>query len=333
LVAKPFLGEYPGNREWNLLGSKLLYSPADADGPTTHWDKVLDHIGRGLDDAVESDSWCQENGIKSGADYLRHWIANLIRLPARRLPMLAMYSFEQITGKSTLHEGISLLFDENGFARGDGALNNSSGFNGELHGRALCAVEETDLSQSKFAYQRIKSWVTSPTIQITYKGKTSFNAENYTHWILSTQDRWSIPIEPNDSRIMLWEVTPFDGKEIPKVNMLEMLRKEAPFFMRRLCQLDVSGVAGRHTLPVLMTQEKSLAIKAIAAKKDFPGLDGDALKAAEAILKMAKPWRPGSACDLCESLGDWDGEITKKNPKSRANTLGRYLKKLQFQLV
>jgi hypothetical protein len=119
----------------------------------------------------------------------------------------------------------------------------------------------------------------------------------------------------------------------PVLNMLEMLRKEAPFFMRQLCQLDVSGVAGRHTLPVLMTQEKSLAIKAIAEKKDFPGLDGDALKAAEAILKMAKPWGPGSACDLCESLGDWDGEITKKNPKSRANTLGRYLKKLQFHLA
>ena len=67
LVAKPFAGEYPGNREWNLLGSKLLYAPAEADGPTTHWDMVLNHIGRGLDAAVESDPWCQEYNLRRRA--------------------------------------------------------------------------------------------------------------------------------------------------------------------------------------------------------------------------------------------------------------------------
>ena len=122
LVARPFAGEYPGNREWNLQGSKLLFAPAEADGPTTHWDKVLSHIGRGLDIAVESDPWCQEYHVNTGADYLRLWIANLIREPARRLPMLAMYSWEQNTGKSTLHEGIAVLFDEKGFEYGDAAL-------------------------------------------------------------------------------------------------------------------------------------------------------------------------------------------------------------------
>ena len=116
LVAKPFAGEYPGNREWNLLGSKLLYAPAEADGPTTHWDMVLNHIGRGLDAAVESDPWCQEYNLATGTGYLRLWIANLIREPARRLPMLAMYSPEQGTGKSTLHLATAALFDENGFS-------------------------------------------------------------------------------------------------------------------------------------------------------------------------------------------------------------------------
>jgi hypothetical protein len=247
--------------------------------------------------------------------------------------MLAMYSPEQNTGKSTLHEATAVLFDEKGFTYGDAALKNANGFNGELDGRALCAVEETNLANCKEAYTRIKAWVTSPRIAITYKGKTTFTTDNYTHWVLSTQNFRSIPIEPGDTRIVLWEVTPYEGVDIPKPELLERLRKEAPFFMRQLYQLDLSGVAGRHTLPILMTKEKAQAMKTVAAEKEFPGLDGDALKAAEAIFRMDKPWGPGSASELCDALGDWDGEGTKKSAKSRANTLGRYLKKIQSYLA
>jgi len=328
-IAKPFASEYPGNREWNLLGSKLLYAAAEADGPTTHWDMILNHIGRGLDAAVESDPWCQEYNVNTGADYLRLWIANLIREPARRLPMLAMYSWEQNTGKSTLHLATALLFDDNGFEYGDAALKNERGFNGELEGKALCAVEETNLANYKEAYIRIKSWVTSPRIQITYKHGTSFTTDNYTHWVFSTQNIRSIPIEPGDTRIVLWEVTPYEGKDIEWEKLKVELGKEAPFFMRQLMALDLSGVCGRHTVPVLMTKEKARAMKTVEAEKEFPGLEGDALKAAEAIFRMDKPWGPGSASELCEALGDWNGEAAKKSLKSRANTLGRYLKKVQ----
>lgn len=329
LVAIPCAGEYPGNRQWNLRGARLLFPPAEADGPTTHWDMVLNHVGRGLDAAVESDPWCQEYNIRMGADYLRFWIANMIREPLRRLPMLTMYSWEQNTGKSSLPEGIAVLFDDNGFQYGDAALKNQNGFNGELEGRVLCAVEETNLANYKEAYIRIKSWVTSPQIQLTYKRGTSFTTDNYTHWIFSTQNIRAVAIEPGDTRIVLWEVTPYEGEDIPKQELLARLRKEAPFFMRQLYALDISGVCGRHTLPVLMTKEKAQAMRIVEAEKEFPGLDGDALKAAEAILNMDKPWGPGSATELCAALGDWDGEAGKKELKSRANTLGRYLKKIQ----
>jgi hypothetical protein len=243
--------------------------------------------------------------------------------------MLAMYSPEQGTGKSTLHLATAMLFDDKGFQYGDAALKNEKGFNGELEGAALCAVEETNLANYKEAYIRIKSWVTSPRIQVTYKHGTSFTGENYTHWILSTQNIRSIPIEPGDTRIVLWEVTPFEGEEIDPPKLEAELRKEAPFFMRQLMAFDLSGVCGRHTLPVLMTKEKAHAMRIVGAEKEFPGLDGDALKATEAIFKMDKPWGPGSASELCEAIGDWDGDAAKKSPKSRANTLGRYLKKIQ----
>ena len=67
----------------------------------------------------------------------------------------------------------------------------------------MCAVEETNLANCKDAYAHIKLWVTSHRMQITYKHGTSFTADNYTHWILSTQNFRSIPIEPGDTRIVL----------------------------------------------------------------------------------------------------------------------------------
>jgi hypothetical protein len=92
LVAVPFAPEYPGGRRWNRDGSRLYYAPSIVPGSTPYWDMVLQHIGRGLDDAVEADEWCQAHSIKNGAEYLERWIAVLIRMPARRLPMLFLYS-------------------------------------------------------------------------------------------------------------------------------------------------------------------------------------------------------------------------------------------------
>ena len=42
-------------------------------------------------------------------------------------------------------------------------------------------------------------------------------------------------------------------------------------------------------------------------------------KGAEAIFKMDKPWGPGSASELCDALGDWDG---RKRPRAEPTRWG-----------
>jgi hypothetical protein len=332
-VARPFESEYPGNREWNVSGTKLLFQPAAEDGQTPNWDKILSHLGRGLDEAVEVDPWCCQQGITSGADYVRRWYANMIRFPARRLPMLAVYSSENNTGKSLLHEAPAVLFDEKGYTFASKAIKNKSGFDSELHGRVLCALEEIDLSQSPDFYANLKKLITSHRADFTYKRQDTFMDVNYSHWIMTTNHRDYIPLERADQRIVLWEVPPFEGKEIPKLLLLDMLRREAPFFLRQLFALDLSEVCGRVTLPVLMTTEKAHVISQQIRQEDFPGLEGVALKAAEAIKAMKRPWGPGTATQLNEALHDWDGQSSKKTVRSRANSLGRYMAKLKTQLA
>lgn len=332
-VARPFAPEYPGDREWNLDGCQLMFAPAESDGETPHWDRILDHLGRGLQDAVESDPWCAEHGILSGTDFLKHWYANIIRFPERRLPMLALYSKENSTGKSLVHEAPAVLFDERGYTLAAKAIKNSSGFDAELDGSVLCAVEEVNLAKASEFYANLKKQVTSQRIDITYKGADTIMVTNYTHWTMTTNHREYIPIEPGDQRIILWEVPPFEGDDIPKEKLFPELRKEAPFFLRQLFQLDLSHAFGRLTLPVLLTPEKVKAMNVVAEKVEPTELDGDKKKLVDAIQVLQLPWGPGTATQLCEALGDWDGNAETKRLPSRAMSLGRYLPGLQGALL
>ncbi|MBA3484343.1 MAG: hypothetical protein H0T51_21275 [Pirellulales bacterium] len=329
LVSKPFQPEYPGHRGWNRNAAQLKTVPSPAAGPTPTWDAILSHTGAGLDDAVSGDPWCQENGIATGGEYLTFWVANLIRFPERRLPLLAMFSPEQGTGKSTLHEAVRELITDEGFTFGDVALREARAFNGELHGRALCVSEETNLASCKQAYDRIKAWVTNPTLPIHPKGGTPFAVVNVSHWIVCTQYITSVPIAPRDERIVLWEVRRFEGMEIPKPELMERLGKEAPYFLRKLMDLDLSDVCGRHTLPVLMTPEKVEAMH--ASPISAASLDGARLDLAKAVLvafrsknvaiELDGEWR-ATAEQLLDILGNWDGQAERKNQKSRATQVG-----------
>jgi hypothetical protein len=70
------------DRIWNYSGAKHR-EPTPGDGPFTFptHEKVLQHCGMNLDDAVAADPWCEKHGIKTGRDYLFVWIASLFQFP------------------------------------------------------------------------------------------------------------------------------------------------------------------------------------------------------------------------------------------------------------
>jgi hypothetical protein len=164
-------------------------------------------------------------------------------------------------------------------------------------------------------------------MQIHPKGKASFPVVNVSHWIFCTNEFDAIPIARDDERIVLWEVMNAEPR-VPKPILMPELRKEGPNFLRKLMDLDLSDVCGRHSLPVLMTAEKIEAMD--VSPIEAASLDGVRLRLAKAIVDLVQdreiylemePWR-GTAQDLTEALGDWDGEANKKSPKSRATRVG-----------
>lgn len=262
LVNLPFQDEYPGNRQWNLGAAQFVYKPIELDDDKPphhpHWDLVLKHCGRDLTNSLKVLDWAHKSGVRTGADYLRAWVACAFRNPFEPLPYLFFYG-AQNCGKSIFHEAISLLITK-GCVQADKALTNQSDFCGELANAIICVVEEKDISKSSGAYNKIKDWVTSPTISIRKMRTDAYQQPNTTHWIQCANDPGACPIFPGDTRITMIYVADLESnEEIPKMILREKLREEAPAFMRTLLELELPAVSGRLRLPIVSTANKERA--------------------------------------------------------------------------
>ena len=261
IVNEPFQPEFPGDRKWNRDAAQMRYPPQQKE-PFIHltWDKILDHCGLGLDSAIKEDGWCQANGIDNGGDYLRVWVASLFQEPTKPLPYLFFYSKEEQTGKSTFHDALRLLITPKGYTKANAALINPQAFNEEMENAVLCAIEECDLRKGAQARNRIKDWVTSPTLLIHPKGRTPYLVTNTSHFVQTANDPGECPIIPGDTRITVGYVPPLDPLEmVPRDVLFQLLSKEAPAFMATLLKLEIPKCTDRLNIPVINTEEKALS--------------------------------------------------------------------------
>jgi len=262
LVNLPFREEYPGGRQWNRDAAQFKYRPAelsDDEAPRhPHWDKICDHIGTELTPALKDLLWAQQAGIRTGADYLRAWVACAFRCPFKPAPYLFLFGSENC-GKSIFYESLQLLVTK-GVVKADRPLTGRDGFNGELAGAIICAVEEVDISKCPGAHARIKEWVTGRTINIRKMRQDSYDQPNSTHWVQTANAPSNCPVFPGDTRITMIRVPDLRPKqEIPKDDLIAELEKEAPHFLYTLMHMELPPLVGRLRLPVVATASKKQA--------------------------------------------------------------------------
>jgi hypothetical protein len=260
LVNRPFQPEYPGNRQWNRNAVQLKFPPSPYSDQLYYptWTKMLDHLGAMLTPNITKNKWCRDNGIKTGGDYLKCWVASAIQSPEEQLPYLFFWSKEQKTGKTTFHESLDLLLTK-GVVRADQALSPDSKHNAELEDGVFCVIEEQDLGgkAGKAIYNRIKDLVTSKTILIHPKYMTPYKAVNTTHWIHCANDPDAVPIYEGDTRIISINVQHLPQESlIPKHELEHILTKEAPDFLSAILHLEIPEHRDRFKLPVIETQDK-----------------------------------------------------------------------------
>ncbi len=269
-VALPFQPEYPGGRQWNLNAPQFKVQPASIeDDQVPHhptWDLVLGHIGADLDEPVAKSDWCQKHSIKSGSEWLKHWIAAALRFPFEPTPYLFLHGPED-SGKSILHESLALLLT-NGVTTADRALTHPENRNGELAGAVFATVEELDLSKSLSARDRLKEWVTARSLSIRKMRTDTFQQPNTLHFIQCANNPNYCPVWPGDTRIVMCHV-PKPATPIAKEDLVKLLVAEAAQFLAAIMQLPMPDPAGRMRVAVLDTADKVAAGHANAPVAQF----------------------------------------------------------------
>jgi len=306
IVNEPFQPEYLGDRKWNRDACQLMFFPSKTDGlafPT--WNKILNHVGSGLDEAIQAHPWAKANGIVSGADYLRCWIASLFQHPKEPLPFLFLYGPEA-SGKTAFHEALSLLITRSGYERADRALLSNQGFNGELVRAILCVVEETNLSQkNRTAYNRIKDWVTSRHLPVHPKGGTPYLAVNTTHWVQCSNSIGSCPVFTGDTRITMIFVDDIHKSQWEhRHKMVAKLKKEAPDFLGSVMRLEIPESSDRLNIPVVTTNEKKrLQAENQSALEQF--ITEKCFISHGQAIKLSEFWEAFANSIDSSELGEW----------------------------
>jgi hypothetical protein len=209
---------------------------------------------------MSTETWDRVLGrLDGGTGVLRAWVAGLVNDPAARRPYLFLYSPEVNTGRSLFHEAVALLIPGR-VVHADFALR-AGVFNGVLAvPGALCVVEgslapaaETPASARRRARygpgsdrfkaegirracERLKGWVTAPEIVIHEKMKAPRSVRNTTSWVQCGQGLDDMPgCLPGGHGFLTLRVPPLAaGTEIPKPQLLDALKAEAPAFLESL---------------------------------------------------------------------------------------------------
>jgi hypothetical protein len=289
-ICIPFLREYPSDREWNRGAAQLAFEAVEGEHP--HWDAIFNHVGHALTPYIPAGL----TGIRDGGDYLRAWLACILRDPACRLPYLFLYG-EENCGKSMFWEAFALLVTC-GVVKADRAL--TSEFNGELDGAILCAVEERDISGASGVLERMKDAITGQVLAIRRLFSDQYQVPNYTHWVQTSNSRGACLIPPGDTRFVAIPVGKLT-QDIPKPELIDRLKAEGPAIVHTLLTMQLPESQGRLALPAIDTPDK-LAIQA----QHLP------LLAHKIVDFMAerKEWS-GTASQLRDEIGEGPKSIAR----------------------
>ncbi len=326
-VNEPFDEEFLCNRQWNVRGARLRFSIGEP-GPTPYWDRIFNHCGLGLDEAVAENDWCHDRGILTGGDYLRWYAARMFRFPKKKLPYLFFVSegeLGQETGKSTFARAVNLVF-ERGSA--DAKLALAEKFNLQLAGAVFCWLEEAALSRE--AYLRIKQWVDAPRITIRAMRRDGYSIPNYAHFTQSGNKQDNCPFELGDTRVVVIEVPPLAPEDWLDWDhdLVPALEREAPEFLGRLYALDLPEKGFKRLyLPVLTTTVKQTMLAAKRRESEEREGRKTLLQAVLALAKGGKKWH-GTAEELIVALGQSHGEWS-----SIVTHFGRQLKGIKTDLL
>lgn len=151
---------------------------------------------------------CWADNNEEHYNYMISWFAGLFtNLKSINKVALAMIS-PQGTGKGTLIEFMEFLLRESHVVSISGVNEITGKFNALLQGKRLVNINEMSATKEEFKsnFDKIKSYITDPTMKIEPKGVDSYTINNISNYILFTNHRDAIIVEESDRRYGIFEM-------------------------------------------------------------------------------------------------------------------------------
>ncbi|MBY0529258.1 MAG: hypothetical protein K2P51_03615 [Rhabdochlamydiaceae bacterium] len=165
---------------------------------------------------------------ESSYDYVRKWMACVVQRPTLLATAIVLRGL-QGTGKNKFVEYFGRLFGP--YYLTLTSLEHLTGkFNSHLKYAYLVHANEALWGGSKKEVGALKAFITDPTIIIEGKGKDALPIDNCRHLIISSNEDWAVPIDLDDRRFFVLNISPH--------------RKEDSAYFRALSeQMDQQGLS------------------------------------------------------------------------------------------
>lgn len=161
-------------------------------GDTGPWEQFLAHLIPSAD----------ERG------HVERWLATLIACPGVRMKYgLLLASTAQGVGKTTLCEIMRVLVGERNSSNPIAQQIINSSFNSWIGGKRLIYVNEIYEDKSWTAYNKLKTYVTDPSIRVNEKFLPEYTVPNWAHFILCSNSELALRLEDQDRRFLVPTVT------------------------------------------------------------------------------------------------------------------------------
>lgn len=180
-------------------------------------------------------------------DYVRNYCAHLVQRPWERPEVALILRGGQGTGKNTFVDTLGALVKHH-FRQVNSTDQLTGRFNGHMKDVLLLHANEASWGGNKSERGKLKAMITDATLPIEMKGHNIIVVDNYLRLIVSSNEEWPVPIDIDDRRFLVLDVSPAYQKNQAFFGALhqQMNNGGREALMHDLMTMSISGFSPRN---------------------------------------------------------------------------------------
>jgi len=184
------------------------------------------------------------NNDEKIAEYIMDWMADALQNLTKRPGVALAMRGGQAAGKGTFANIFGHLYGQHYMEVSD-VKHVVGSFNAHLKDCLMLFTDEAFFAGDKKQASILKNLITDPTRPVEFKGKDVLSMKNYTRVIMASNQQWIAPLDKDDRRFFVIDVSDKHKKNPPYFKALyRQMEKEGGYeaLLHDLLQRDISKV-------------------------------------------------------------------------------------------